>query len=370
VWAIRNEVVRGDLLSVRSLDLGESDKAGMAPVLPKVLPRLTSLRALAALFVFGYHLEAYDIVLNGRAPLTVGYTGVSFFFILSGFVLTWSFPKNGTARDFYYRRFARIYPVYLIMLVVAYAAPYSAAPPHRGLYPSLLAVFLLQSWFPRFAYSVNSPAWSLSCEAFYYAIFPFIVLVIARGYRRMFYILGSSWVLGTAIVGILLSEGVIAGSGTVNTVTNPVLRSGEFVLGVLCAAYIKDGKKISPWLLFTVICGSMALVASTTTPAPIPEIELELFCASLILWCASVDIHGKSGLLTGKVFVYAGSASYAFYLTHLLMLVTVQHYLGNGWPTAIFAFGAAATSAVVLHQFAELPAQRFFLRKRRTYSAK
>src|SRR5262249_27150790 len=135
--------------------------------------RLTSLRAFAALFVFFFHTDQ-------RMPFTkpvaqYGFTGVAFFFVLSGFVLAWSFETRRSKKTFYLRRFARIYPSYLVMLIVAALVPIatSAVTVHAAV-PDVL---LVQSWLPDKLnpYTLNGVSWSLSCEVVFYAALPFVM---------------------------------------------------------------------------------------------------------------------------------------------------------------------------------------------------
>ncbi|MBP1135109.1 peptidoglycan/LPS O-acetylase OafA/YrhL [Arthrobacter sp. PvP023] len=81
------------------------------------LPRLTSLRSFAALAVFGFHIFRWTEWDEAKAIAGHGYAGVAFFFILSGFLLTWSFRPEPVT--FYFRRFARLYPGYFMMIIVA-----------------------------------------------------------------------------------------------------------------------------------------------------------------------------------------------------------------------------------------------------------
>src|SRR6266508_2403518 len=108
---------------------GTSAPAVAAEVIPppsaeprKRLPRvesLTGLRWWAAFFVFCHHM-------TNLAPLPIrdflkyGTSGVTFFFVLSGFVLTWSAQPGTKIRTFYRRRFARIFPLYFLTLVAAF----------------------------------------------------------------------------------------------------------------------------------------------------------------------------------------------------------------------------------------------------------
>jgi len=92
------------------------------------LPSLTALRFFAALCVFIYHASSMLIFRSiavrddyAFVVQNIGYLGVSFFFVLSGFILTWNARPGEPRRSFIRRRLARIYPSHLVMLLVALA---------------------------------------------------------------------------------------------------------------------------------------------------------------------------------------------------------------------------------------------------------
>ena len=112
----------------------------------------------------------------------IGYVGVSFFFVLSGFILVYTYAgRNIVLRDFWQTRFARIYPAYLFALLLTSPfwiigalkmhVPFFAFGERHFALTSALVVLLLQSWVPGAALSWNSVSWSLSVEAFFYAGF-------------------------------------------------------------------------------------------------------------------------------------------------------------------------------------------------------
>jgi peptidoglycan/LPS O-acetylase OafA/YrhL len=88
------------------------------------LPSLSGLRFVAVLVVFGFHVHVANVFSDGAIRAVIerifgpGAGGVSFFFVLSGYVLTWSARPHDTAVRFWRRRFARIYPNYLVALLV------------------------------------------------------------------------------------------------------------------------------------------------------------------------------------------------------------------------------------------------------------
>ncbi|HWS33871.1 MAG TPA: acyltransferase family protein, partial [Actinoplanes sp.] len=118
------------------------------------LPSLTGLRWIAALLVFGYHLNVVEFFGPGVTDSVVnavfhqGSAGVSFFFVLSGFILMWSSPRTPKAR-FWYRRFARVYPLHAVTAVLALVflvlwKPQEMPTPLAG----IANLTLTQSWFP------------------------------------------------------------------------------------------------------------------------------------------------------------------------------------------------------------------------------
>lgn len=141
------------------------------------LNSLTSLRFFAAIAVVLHHGSIS--LAPGSVWSTIfsaGYVGVSFFFVLSGFVLAWSFDPNLPVGPFYGRRFARIYPLHIITAAISVPVIlYCGGSIVPG--AALANVVLLQGWVPTEEYgsSLNGVSWSLSCEAFFYAMFPFVV---------------------------------------------------------------------------------------------------------------------------------------------------------------------------------------------------
>ena len=158
------------------------------------LPALTGIRFFLALWVIVYHQSPSLLAWVGSssrfysaiASLTqTGYAAVGMFFILSGFVLTYNYDlsnlrSGANAKRFGIARFSRIYPAYIAGLLIL--LPFGAyrslmgidRGPGEGFGGFLLSSFLLQSWVPAAALSWNFPGWSLSNEAFFYAVLPFL----------------------------------------------------------------------------------------------------------------------------------------------------------------------------------------------------
>ena len=161
-------------------------------------PALTGLRFFLALWVILHHLTGPGQKLEATALLLPdgmftlirgGYQAVTTFFVLSGFVLTRSYAATAWSRRNTLRyalgRVARVYPVYLLSLAVV--APFILADQTPGK-PGYLAAHLLlvQAWLGAIPVNWNTPAWSLSCEMFFYAMFPLAASFIrSANWRRV-----------------------------------------------------------------------------------------------------------------------------------------------------------------------------------------
>ena len=117
-----------------------------------------------------------------------GYLAVTTFFVLSGFVLSRSYRRTEwSARNllgYGAGRLARVYPVYLLSLAVV--APFILADRTPARFPLVAAHgLLLQGWLGPVPVNWNTPAWSFSCEIFFYLSFPLAaILVLRAGWRQ------------------------------------------------------------------------------------------------------------------------------------------------------------------------------------------
>ncbi|WP_427886604.1 acyltransferase family protein [Kribbella sp. GL6] len=354
------------------------------------LPRvesLTGLRWWAAFFVFCHHmtqlapLPIYDF-------LKYGVSGVTFFFVLSGFVLTWSAQPGTKIRTFYRRRFARIFPLYILTLVAAFFVFYRVDPPAAmpwikpvSLTALALSGLLLHGWSnnPTVLYAGNPAGWTLSVEAFFYAYFPFVWRLTRR--------------LKTA-GGLILCVAVIVVSGAyklalfhyktqIPILPQPVLHSVAFLFGIGLAIALRSGWKprIPVWFAFLVTGGGLyVLWYSGSHPANFPgavtmglcqkEI-LTLLYGFLILAVAARDIRGGRSLLRSRPLVALGQWSYAFYLVHATIMYAIKEYHGIagpiGWSNLTWYAGVLALSifaSAVLYKLVEHPMERLLRGKR------
>lgn len=145
------------------------------------IPQLTITRFFAAIFIVFYHDQGNTFPFNQfKNWINFANVFVSYFFVLSGFILVISSAKNInkqiSSKHFWHKRFARIYPVYIFALLLYSALALFARHPNETFeYKSFFSsVFLIQSWIPEYSNDYNFVGWSLSVEALFYFIFPFL----------------------------------------------------------------------------------------------------------------------------------------------------------------------------------------------------
>jgi peptidoglycan/LPS O-acetylase OafA/YrhL len=304
---------------------------------------LTTLRFFAALLVVVFHhgQSAFASAPSWcQSVIKGGYVGVPFFFVLSGFILAYNYLPEARAgtldnRRFWVARFARIYPVYAVALLLCaplvfatlrQTLPSGDAAARFGL-QSVLCFGLIQAWTPHWAFTWNGPAWSLSVEAFFYLAFPFLTKQLDTKGR---WALLAGFVCG---VGALVSLGwlcgwnVIASAQQVLGWTNPVLWLALFVLGVCagdlhlrrCAA--EDGTNQRPFRTAVITIGLMALILLVVSSSLQRRSQL-LLCYAVTVPCALLicllakDGNPVSRWLDWRGLVLLGEASYSLYILH------------------------------------------------------
>ncbi|MGN9777474.1 acyltransferase family protein [Micromonospora sp. H33] len=338
------------------------------------LPSLTGLRWIAALLVFGFHVATMGIVAepNHKAVVdrvfTLGLSGVQFFFILSGFVLVWSARPGEAKHTFLRRRVAKVYPNHVVMFVAALLVAYAFADPvnPRAAVENLL---LLQAWDPTpgIFYSVNTVSWSLSCELFFYACLPFALPLIHR--MRA----GALWSVVVAVPLLILALWpaqalVPEESRWWFTQVFPVVRSLEFWLGVAAAELLRRGRWRGPRLgVASVVFLVTWVVASGWIRAELWAALLSVAYVLVIAAAADADVRGRRTVWASRPMIWLGEVSFAFYLVHVLVMVTVLRLTGHygvgvgGWwgPAAVVGFLLVnLVLAALLHRYVETPMMR------------
>lgn len=137
---------------------------------------LTSLRIFFALMVFGAHCYVIDSFFDAHI-FKEGFVGVSFFFVLSGFIIAYNYQQKLqenkiSRRTFWVARFTRVYPLHwLTLLIAALLGNYMVTSDGVDWLKHFLAsLTLTNAYVPKadYFFSFNSPSWSLCCEQLFY----------------------------------------------------------------------------------------------------------------------------------------------------------------------------------------------------------
>ncbi|XVS66751.1 acyltransferase family protein [Actinosynnema sp. CA-299493] len=346
-----------------------------APAAPPArLPSLTGLRFLAAFVVFGFHLHAGGLFAGTGAEGVLeavfgqGATGVGFFFLLSGFVLTWSARGGVPAGVGLRRRAARVLPNHVVVWVVVFAG--LAWLGGVSVLAGVLGLFLLQAWVPvqSIYFGVNTPAWSLSCEAAFYTAFAWLLALVDRVPRTRL------WALAIGLMAAVVLVPVIALPLPADleywfVYVFPVTRALEFVLGMALARIVRAGLwirlplwgagalAVAGYVVSGHLPGTFGFVAGTVVPL-----------ALLIPAAATADLTGSRSPWRGRTAVFLGEISFAFYLVHQVVMRLAEAFgphdvgLGGATGVAVALLACSLVLAWLLHRLVERPAQRRLLR--------
>jgi peptidoglycan/LPS O-acetylase OafA/YrhL len=347
------------------------------------LDSLTGLRFFAAGIVFLHHgFELTTGTLRESLQLVFGHgrAGVSFFFLLSGFVLAWSMQKNDRKTSFWRRRFARIWPAYAVAAVAGYLVSmhWDGRPFSLGRLAANLA--MVQAWLPHkdWYFSTNAVGWSLSVEAFFYLTFPFYARYIVRlPARRALALAGvllggmlalAVWFRGdiTLIHGYQLPD---ADALWIIYVL-PAVRILEFLLGITLVALIRQAAmpRIPVSLAWLSLGASWALASQVPASFAVVSVTVVPFCL-LILAYAQTDVAAPGTTVWSRpTMVFLGNVSFCFYLVHQLVIRVFATEVGPGWLVAstgvrslkvlALLFVVSLVAAWLLHALVEKPFEK------------
>ncbi|WP_152628058.1 acyltransferase family protein [Streptacidiphilus neutrinimicus] len=301
------------------------------------LDALTSLRFFAAFAVFMHHFNGFDR--HGgvaRVPLLypwtlIGAHGVTFFFVLSGFLLTWSWrPGRQSLGGYYWRRAGRIWPAHLVATIPAMLLFYKIGwgTDHTNLWSTVSSLFLVQSWFPGVNPSLpgNPVTWTLSVELLFYLLFPFAYRLFERLRTRTLMLVAfggfvAMWLLD---VWALYTLRPSMESWLMRT---PVVYLPEFALGMAFAFALRRGwrMRLHPAVVL-VLFAAYIPVYDLHAVGPYGRYGIQVEATvrqtvavfSVLLICAFVqrELDGRKGLLHWRPLVLLGAWSYCFYLVH------------------------------------------------------
>jgi len=348
------------------------------PIHPHIAS-LDGLRFIAAGTVLVSHGYFYLLLFQDNSNITaynsplvaVANIGMTLFFVLSGFVIHYNYGSSvslpGGVRAFFVARFARLYPLFLLVFVISTVEAFRTADGKvDNLGPIPLYLTFTQSWWfwvfgDRAASEAYSNAtglmWSLSTEAFFYASFPLLAPTLRRLAGTRLVIIGCIVTLIGASLAYELTEyrGYLNNWATLYTgnaeagshfshwliYNSPWIRGFEFLAGAFAAQFIMT-TKVEP--ARAMVAGSVALAVIVVAylycnVRLLPLSGAITTCVAgafgVLMGASAVKGHVFSRVLSNRWMVLGGEASYSLYLLHYWVMHNLGHSLADTQPLVI-----------------------------------
>ncbi len=364
------------------------------------LRSLTGLRFVAAAIVFVSHIQHLAFPEVRQLPL--GGPAVSFFFVLSGFILTYVYGQRLTQQTvprFWFTRWARLWPLHLVCFLIALAflrTPPGSNPSGINSLSALVAqCLMLHSWLPikHWFVSFNAVSWSISTELFFYLVFPCLLL----GNRRHFV-----WKL---LFVFLVGFGCLAGATLLMdrellpawfdqlalVIAFPLVRLAEFATGMaacllmqhmqlpIATDFARNHRQYWVDSLWELIAVTLVILAwlgvnksgfthhlqNSQHVGPLYATWVRVAGGLFFYAFLMVVFASRRGLLgrvlASRLGVWLGEISFAFYLIHQIVIVQLNFMALNDLQFIFCSAAIALLAAAILYQVVEIPSRNALL---------
>lgn len=367
---------------VEKFGFGKNDVDFTSPI-----PALTSLRFFSAFYVILYHVRIYSNVemywLNSF--IESGYLAVDFFFILSGFILSYTyFPKirnnKFSFKKFVIRRIARIYPVHIFMLICSLLLLVLSEKIRLVGYSDSLVgykllfenIFLIHAWGQGESLSYNQPSWSISVEFFAYLLFPILILIIRKPPVIISIILSYAFFIVLYFYCYYFFE---------KNLTNLTFDGGiarilpEFIFGISLYFFFREYRYIGS-------LSQQLSIAFFTLLLCLYLKGMDFIVVPMLVWIiyllAEKQRQGVSCWLNNRFLVFLGKASYSLYMVHYCVWlgglhIFLGHYMGltyqENLPASVVYISMAAVIllmlilSIFLYKYIEVPLRHLIINK-------
>lgn len=375
----------------------------------KKLNALTGLRAIAALAVFAHHfMELMDCKVIGGP---VGGIGVSFFFVLSGFILVYVYKdrlNKTTTPKFYFTRFVRIWPLHAVcLLLIAWLLPSFLPATELPWLRAFSHWSLVQAWYPtaNWIECYNGVAWSISAEAFFYLVFPLLLLGSSRQFWMKYACLfavtfAAMFVMASTFAPVSPIKEIVSSSLDPRKVVQffPPFRLLEFMTGMAAGIiFLKRKTQLTAFAQsrhWTVTAKATALEAIVlalsigcyqifvssglfhhlhtfkncgATLTHWLSLSGGMFFHAAVIYVFAQSVGWIARLAGSRVMVFLGEISFAFYMIHfpLIYFAKQKFWFGTNFSVGYFAVLTLALSIGVsawLYYLVEVPVKTTMLK--------
>jgi peptidoglycan/LPS O-acetylase OafA/YrhL len=376
-------------------------KGGLSSSSGRQIAALTSLRLFASLAIVVDHATSR---MTGALREIPFYQGVTFFFVLSGFILAYSHPdlrSRGDMRRFWLARFARIWPATIasfglvIVLVPGVLGMYRGP---SGILQLLLGVACLQAWVPLqpYYFVLNPVCWSISDEVFFYVCFPWLNRDLARNWAVKLLLCGGIVLAMMAVVAWLRLPTYAQSPDAVDAgaliYTFPPTRLFDFVLGMTACLVFRRGQRLRAGSTRAATALEAGIVAAVLAQGLLGPSWYEwqsglrnIFSNGAVLW---IERSGHaplyallilvfaqergllSRLLRARPFVIGGEISFSLYLVHQIWLrwIWSDPAILHGLPHALIwllYILVILVNSFAMWRLVEVPCRRLITGRRR-----
>ena len=306
---------------------------------------LTSLRFFAALMIVFFHMDYLNNGTNftkwlySSFSIDGGYF-ITFFFTLSGFILTYNYIdkfktlNKEKLKNFYIGRFSRIYPLHIFtfLLAIPLCLELFFNAPIKQIFISLVNLFTLQGYFINsydILFSFNGVSWTLSCELLFYLCCPFILFFLNKlnnksTFKILIYIF-IIWSFNIFLVQLFLHTSIEKWVLAIF----PFTRMIDFILGSLfCLIFMSLKDTLS--IYNKIIPTSLEIISLVVLPMLLiifPTLQVTLYYPpyhSLVMCIVILVFAFQRGflsrILSNKCFVLLGNLSFNIYLFHQIII--------------------------------------------------
>lgn len=349
------------------------------------LPALTGIRAFVSMDIVFFHFS------NPRwfgplAPLVDGgFVGVSFFFVLSGFILFYNYGDTERLLgplQFWKTRLARLYPVYVLALVVSYRVLIEEWQAQTHLHFAegmVLTPLMLQGWVPAVSTFWNTPGWTLSSEIAFYAMLPWLVAVRwPSEVRRLLGMLALFWLAGMLLPGLyewLRPDGIAHvdrysyGFWLRAVKFMPLPHVPEFLFGVTLARLNRVLPLRSAERLAITVTGLAGTLGVMKLAGSLPFVLLHDGLLMPVFGMIILGLAGKhliADFFALSPFAAVGEASYCLYLIHFNLWELIHHFhlwdaLHVAWLDPWISYASVVGAALASYRWLERPARKWML---------
>lgn len=326
---------------------------------------LTSIRFFAAFFVMLSHLEFLRNTNLSFLSIDEGYASVTLFFILSGFVLSYSYQnrllnKETLISKFYVARIARVYPIHIITFLITILLLPIANNSFRYYFYNIT---LIQAYIPsdKYYFDFNAVSWSLSVEMFFYLLFPFLIK-----FRNRYLVLITLFLLTIKIINPF--EAI--GKTHAFLYIFPLFRLPDFIIGILLYRIRKKYTFASiPSLtsLYQIVSVMILIIFMLLLKKVNISYRYDIYHIipmALIIYSFSFSNGILGKCLSNKFLVILGESSFSLYMIHQLVIRYMINRVGLenlNWKLPVSMILISIVLSLFMFKYLETPLKNIIM---------